>query len=167
MSSFAEAFARHARMCNRCRGPTCNWYDSCEHSFSENDRMGRALCTSCEAMYGQCSICSQGELEPRQLVEIRGLTKKAELNGVLGNIVEFDATRERYIVKMDYSSPANKAVYFYKQRASTHSPLYGKMKEWQRGEKACWVKRANLMVTTMAQWNNRRPDNDYATVYFH
>ncbi len=28
------------------------------------------------------------------------------------------------------------------------------------------VKRANLMVTTMAEWDDRRPDNDHATIYF-
>ena len=166
MTSYPEAFEKHARMCNRCREPTCNWCDSCEHSFSENGKVGRALCTSCEAKYGQCIICSQGELERRQLVEIRGLTKDVELNGVLGNIVKFDAIRERYIVKIDFSRVENEAVYFYKQMASIHSPLYGEMKEWQSGVYECQVKRANLMVTTIAQWNNRRPDNEYATFYF-
>ena len=123
MSSFAEAFAKHARLCNRCLEPTGSWCDSCEHSFSENGRRGRALCTGCEAMYGQCSICSQGELEPGQLVEIRGLTTKAELNGVLGNIVKFDGKRERYIVEIDFNSTENALVCFYKKMATIHSPL--------------------------------------------
>jgi len=166
MSSFAEGFAEHARQCNRCRKPTGNWCDFCEHSFSENGRRGRALCTGCEANYGQRSICSQGELEPGQLVEIRGLMTKAELNGVLGNIVKFDGGRERYIVVIDFSSPDNEAVRVYKQTATIHSPLYGEMRERQRGVSTCLVKRASLMVTTMAEWDDRRPDNDNATIYF-
>ena len=50
--------------------------------------------------------------------------------------------------------------------ATIHSPLYGEMKEWQNGVFKCLVKRANLMVTTMAEWNARRPDNERPTIYF-
>ena len=146
----------HARPCERCVTLTGNWCDGCESSYEENGLRGRALCTRCERTYGQCTHCASFPLTPNTLVELRGL-QASHMNGLLGVVVHFDASRDRFAIEIDYDFERNTAVRQHKEYATEHSPLYGAMRNDQTGIVCCLIRLENLMATSLAEWDSRNP----------
>ena len=145
------------RPCERCVMPTGNWCDGCEVSCRENGLRGRALCTRCEATYGQCTHCAKSAVAPGTLVELRGL-KALHMNGLLGEVLHFDRSSDRFAVQINYDSEENTAVRQHKEYATEHSPLYGAMRNDQTGIVCFLIRLKNLMVTSLLEWNSRNPN---------
>ena len=137
--------------------PTGNWCDGCEFNYEENGLRGRALCTRCEATYGQCTHCARSAVAPGTLVELRGL-KTLHMNGMLGDALRFYPSRDRFAIQVNYDSEENTAVRQHKACATEHSALYGPMRHDQTGTVCVLIRRKNLMVTTLLGWDSRKPD---------
>ena len=137
--------------------PTGNWCDGCESTHEENGLRGRALCTRCEATYGQCTHCARSAVAPGTLVELRGL-KTLHMNGMLGEALRFYPSRDRFAIQVNYDSEENTAVRQHKACATEHSALYGPMRHDQTGTICVLIRRKNLMVTTLLGWDSRKPD---------
>ena len=95
----------------RCVIPTGNWCNGCEFNYEENGLRGRALCTRCERTYGQCTHCARSPLAPNTLVELRGL-KALHMNGLLGEVLRFEPSRDRFAIKINYDSEANTCLLY-------------------------------------------------------
>ena len=145
------------RPCERCVTPTGNWCDGCEFKYEEHGLRGRALCTRCEATYGQCTHCAKSAVAPGTLVELRGL-KALHMNGLLGEVLHFDRSSDRFAVQINYDSEENAAVRQHKEYATEHSPLRGAMRSDQTGIVCFLIRLKNLMVTSLLEWNSRNPN---------
>ena len=143
--------------------PTGNWCDGCEFNYEENGLRGRALCTRCEATYGQCTHCARSAVAPGTLVELRGL-KALHMNGMLGDVLRFDPSRDRFVIQINYDSEENTAVRQQKAYATEHSALYGAMRNDQTGTVCLLIRLENLMVTSLLEWDSRKPDYGFRVI---
>ena len=143
------------RPCERCVMPTGNWCDGCEYNYEENGLRGRALCTRCEATYGQCTHCARSAVAPGTLVELRGL-KALHMNGMFGEVLRFDPLKNRFVIQINYDSEENTAVRQQKEYATMHSVLYGAMRNDQTGIVCFLIRLENLMVTDLLEWDIRK-----------
>ena len=146
------------RPCERCVMPTGNWCDGCEFNYEEHGLRGRALYTRCEATYGQCTHCARSAVAPGTLVELRGL-KALHMNGLLGEVLRFNPSRDRFAIQINYDSEANTAVRQHKEYATEHSALYGGMRNDQTGIVCFLIRLENLMATSLLEWDSRNPDD--------
>ena len=154
---FTALLQSMCRRCERCVTPTGNWCDGCEVSCRENGLRGRALCTRCEATYGQCTHCARSALAPGTLVELRGL-KALHMNGLLGEVLHFDLSRDRFAIQINYDIEENTAVRQHKEYATEHSPLYGAMRNDQTAIVCFLIRLENLMATSLLEWDSRNPN---------
>ena len=65
-------------------------------------------------------------------MELRGL-KAQHMNGLLGVVLHFDPSRDRFAIEINYDFEGNTAVRQHKEYATEHSPLYGAMRNDQTG----------------------------------
>ena len=80
------------------------------------------------------------------------------MNGMLGEVLRFDPSRDRFAIQINYDSEANTAVRQHKEYATEHSPLYGAMRNDQTGIVCFLIRLENLMATSLLEWDSRRPD---------
>ena len=151
------------RPCERCVMPTGNWCDGCEFNYEENGLRGRALCTRCEATYGQCTHCARSAVAPGTLVELRGL-RALHMNGLLGDVLRFEPSRDRFVIRINYASEENTAVRQQKAYATKHSPLYGAMQDDQTGTVDLLIRLEKLMATSLIEWDSRKPDRSFRVI---
>ena len=84
--------------------------------------------------------------------------KALHMNGLLGQVLHFDRSRDRFAVQINYDSEENTAVRQHKEYATEHSPLYGAMRSDQTGIVCFLIRLKNLMVTSLLEWNSRNPN---------
>ena len=79
------------------------------------------------------------------------------MNGMLGKVLHFDPSRDRFAIEINYDSEANTAVRQHKEYASKHSALYGAMRNDQTGTVCFLIRLENLMATSLLEWDSRNP----------
>ena len=84
--------------------------------------------------------------------------KALHMNGVLGKVLRFDASRNRFVIQINYDSEANTAVRQHKEYATEHAALYGAMRNDQTGIVCFLIRLENLMATSLLEWDSRNPN---------
>ena len=77
---------------------------------------------------------------------------------MLGEVLRFDPSRDRFAIQINYDSEANTAVRQHKEYATEHSALYGAMRNDQTGIVCFLIRLENLMATSLLEWNSRNLD---------